>query len=189
MLKEKTLDRLENLKYVLIAAVVVLFFVVAAIVLFYNCSLNIKQQKAIDGGVTATAKIVKVDAHVSSSSMFPKSTTTYYLVYEYIDDKGVKYSGNVLNDPYKTYESAAKHIGEEITIYIDGKGNSIPKGEKTNYVACLVFGILMCILGTAAAAYSCYLIIPLYRKNKTVRTNIVIDESDYEVETQDSQTK
>ena len=186
-MKEKILDRLENLKYVLVAAFVILFFVVAAVVLFYNCSINVKQQKASDGGVTATAKIVKVDAHVSSSSMFPKSTTTYYLVYEYIDDNGVEYSGSVLNDPYDTYESAAKHIGEDITIYIDGKGNSIPRGETTNYVACLVFGILMCILATATTIYSCYLIIPLYRKDKTVKAHIVIYESDYEVKMQDDE--
>ena len=191
-LKEKTEHRLDMLKYSIIATFIVMFFIIAAAVLFYNCSTKVKQEKAIDGGITATAKVVKVEtrSHSSSSYFYHRTTTTYYASYEYIDGNGIKYSGLLLDNPYSTYESAAQRIGEEITIYIDGKGTSIPKGEKTNYKACLVFGIIMSVLGIGVGIYGYGSIIAINRgRKKAIVSQIIIDEADYSIEMQDEETK
>lgn len=92
-----------------------------------GCSVGLSQvmhrQQMIVDGKTATAVIY---SYRQDSVHSP-----YACAYKYIDESGLEYWG-ILPPIYKTKQEAEQHIGEEIEIYIDGKGESFPVGEKPN---------------------------------------------------------
>ncbi|MCM1395352.1 MAG: hypothetical protein NC132_04485, partial [Corallococcus sp.] len=66
-------------------------------------------------------------------------------VYRFIDEDGTKYRG-ILDLIYKTSKEAEQHIGEKIEIYIDGKGECFPVGEKPDIGYAVTWVVISVIL-------------------------------------------
>lgn len=89
---------------------------------------DIGRKEAIESQEKAIAHISALQPNVQEG----KKDTYYNVYYEYYAENGVRYSGVVL--VLTTDEEYAKSlIGNEIEIYIDGKGNSIQVSEAINF--------------------------------------------------------
>ena len=163
-MKEKTELR-KTANSILCTALVLLIFVSASILLYYQSTL---QRNAMEGGVIVEAKIVGV-----RSCSSPSSGVHWHLEYRYIDENGVRYSGT--SGPLFNYiEEAERHIGEKVDIYIDGKGNSIEVGSTPADKALIaVFVVLIIIVLIAIAVY--FKLLAVDKRN--LRAKEVIDEA------------
>ncbi len=104
---------------------------------FINFFLEKHFQQMIDDGIVVEAEIYSCrQRHLRAP---------YASVYKYVDENGRKYIGR-LKPIYKTKEEAETHIGETVEIYIDGKGKSIPVGEKPHIGRSLFWVIFSTIL-------------------------------------------
>ncbi len=122
----------------------VVFLVLSAILYLCIFGLTVVKhhQQMIVDGKTATAEIY---ACTQSGTLAP-----WYCVYRYFDENGAEYWGN-LKPIYKTEEEAAKHIGEKVEIYIDGKGDCFPVGEQPNIGGAITWITIMSLLVCANA--------------------------------------
>ena len=114
-------------------------------------------KEMIDDGVTAKAEIYSCGQDNIRSP--------YGCTYKYIDENGIEYIG-ILKPIYETKQEAEKHIGEEIEIYIDGKGQSIPVGEEPQIGYALTWVIISTALVYADTAGIIILSIKIRRDKK-----------------------
>lgn len=98
-----------------------------------------RQQMIVDGK-TATAVIYSC----GQDNVY----SPYACAYKYIDENGLEYWG-ILPPVYKTKQEAEQHIGEEVEIYIDGKGNCFPVGEEPN-IAYDVTWVIISVISVCA---------------------------------------
>ena len=122
----------------------VLFLILAAAsaVCFYGYSHLRYHEKMIEKGDTATAEIYSY--RYGSGAM-----SGVYCVYKCVEN-GITYKGEWGRQmPSKEAET---YIGKQITIYIDGKGESFPVEDKPNTALSLTFSILVTALTLADLA-------------------------------------
>ena len=135
--------------YIVIA--IIIFIAGSCLIWFYLESVHFRKNYDFEHPVIA--KYFEVQKAIIDSSKFMYQ---YFLYYEYTSPEGIYYCG-----PYEVYKSrseAESHLGEEVLIYIDGKGGSTPfasYGNKNTWA--LILSIIAFLLGIAIVAV---LIIP-----------------------------
>ena len=90
-------------------------------------------------------KAVYVDVHRSCTDA-EHGIYWYAPVYEYTAPDGTYYSGTY--ERYRTESEAESYLGQEVDIYINGKGGSTPNDYRKNRkVLVLVFSIIFLSIG------------------------------------------
>ncbi|MDE7394633.1 MAG: hypothetical protein K2M95_00730 [Clostridiales bacterium] len=89
---------------------------------------DLGKQEAIAGQEKVIAHITALQPNVQEG----KEETYYNVYYEYWAEDGTRYWGEVLVLTYDR-EYALSLIGNEVEIYIDGKGHSIQVSEAENF--------------------------------------------------------
>ncbi|MDE7079831.1 MAG: DUF3592 domain-containing protein [Clostridia bacterium] len=181
--KEKSETR-KTANSVLFTAIALLFFAVMFFGSYYIC---IRDRKTIARDVIVEAEFVDISYHNPSTKF---SRGSWKLVYEYIDENGVKYSGygKKFDDEYE----ARSYIGTNVKIYIDGEGHSIIVGYEPGDRGSLIIAIVLIILTLVALAVYVKLLLVDKRKTKAKAmigetNNINADVTSNEVDMTDLQ--
>ncbi|MDE7394632.1 MAG: hypothetical protein K2M95_00725 [Clostridiales bacterium] len=98
----------------------------ALFIFFYHEDLG--RKKAIESQQRAVATVTGLKPTIPPGY----SDTRYDLIYEYYDENGTHYSGNIiLRTTDRDY--AESFYGTEVEIYIDGNGNCIKVSEAPKF--------------------------------------------------------
>ncbi|MDE7216423.1 MAG: hypothetical protein K2O08_06400 [Clostridia bacterium] len=151
-MKVETQKRLDLLRVYIPFIILALIFIIGAVVLWNNCPKEIGRQNAIDGGVIVEAEIVTVQREPNHTG----SRSAFTVWYRYIDANGIEYSG-IAESTIIGENTAKSYIGKKINIYIDGKGNSIPVGHKTNLGLAVAGATILTILSVGAVGFDIWL--------------------------------
>ncbi len=150
------MDKIKN-ALIIIAIYVALGIVLMIFIVKFQSDLG--RQKAIEAQEKVIAHISALQPNIQEG----KKKTYYNVYYEYSDENGMHYSGVIL--VLTTDEEYAKSlIGNEVEIYIDGKGNSILVSEVENFDVnrhknwCIIIGAII-------AAYTVVWIALVIRSN------------------------
>ncbi|MDE7396054.1 MAG: hypothetical protein K2M95_08075 [Clostridiales bacterium] len=116
-----------------------LILVAISAVCFYSFSNQKYHEKMIEKGDTATAEIYGY--RYASGPM-----SGVHCVYKCVEN-GITYEGEW--GPQMPSKEAEAYIGNQITIYIDGKGESFPVEDEPSTALTLTFSILITALALA----------------------------------------
>ncbi len=101
----------------------------------------------IDYTQSVEATITDIRAHSSGTD----GLYWYSLFYEYTSQDGTYYCGDIGYYNSKETATATLNIGDEVQIYIDGNGKSVPSDvyHNTPNVLVLIIGIMLLLCGLA----------------------------------------
>ena len=150
------MDKIKN-ALIIIAIYAVLGFILALALVHYQSDLG--KKRAIEKQERAVATITSLRSHIQEG----KKDTWYDVYYEYTADDGMHYWGII---PLMTYDRdyALSLIGDEVEIYIDGKGNCLRVSEAEKFD--VDYNRNWCIIiGAIIAAYTVVWIALVIRSN------------------------
>ena len=163
---------------IIIAIYAALSIVLMIFIIKYKNDLG--RQEAIVGQEKVVAHISALQPNVQEG----KEATYYNVYYEYWAEDGTRYWGVVLVRTYDK-EYALSLIGNEVDIYIDGKGHSIQASEAENFNMDYYKNICI-IVGSIIAAYTVIWITLIVREHLH---NKKIDKRQKEIMTIDFNSK
>ncbi|MDE6604877.1 MAG: hypothetical protein K2K85_02505 [Clostridia bacterium] len=176
-MKEKLKNFWDDIKTYIAPIFIIVAIGVIVVISICKCVVEVKMQNAQNGGVIVEATIVNVRSYGSSGMIGEFRTRgdkSFETIYNYIDVDGTIYSGTA-KAGYNTEKEAKQHIGEKIEIYIDGKGNSIAKGNKTNPTQYIIVAIIFFIIDVAIIAFVIWSKIPYRHKDNNSYEEIIIE--------------
>ena len=122
--------------------ITVIFFIAGSLLLWLYIETEY-YRKNYDFDHPVIAKYFRV---YKATTDLSKGIFQYFLYYEYTSPEGVYYTGSY--DWYGNRSEAESHLGEEVLIYIDGKGGSTPWASyKNEKLWALILSIISFLIG------------------------------------------
>ena len=117
-------EKKQKIKFIAFVIFIYVFCVFLCLLGVVHYLDDHETKEAIKEGVIVEGEYVKVISRTNGSSKGWVGSRYYVVRYEYINENGIKYEGEV--GVFQKREDAESYIGNKVDIYIGSNGHSIP---------------------------------------------------------------